>query len=135
LNEQIDLRLGDSLLGFLKEGHPARHQTNYNVIDSALVQGGLAPSLSYSGKVFGTGESNLYLGVAAHYYVGAAYARSNGSGGFTTGDTIFAGANPVTPNFTGVSSYSKWGNSYGHGFGADAGFAWVSGPIVFGFGV
>lgn len=135
LHDEVHFQLGDSLLGFLKEGHPAQHQTLYDVRDTAVVQGGLAPSVGYSGRVWGNEQTGLYVGVAAHYYIGAAYGRSSGSAGFTTGDTIFAGPNPVTPAVSAVTSYSRWGNQAGHGIGGDVGIAWVSGPIVFGFGI
>ncbi len=135
IHDQVQLQLGDSLLALLKEAHPAQHRTLYDLRDTAIVQGGIAPSIGYSGRLYGNDERALYIGVSAHYYIGAAYGRSGGSAGFTTGDTIFAGPNLVTPSITAQSSYSKWGNSTGHGIGADIGFAWVSGPIVFGFGI
>jgi len=135
LHDDVELQLGDSLLAFLKDGHPAEHRTLYNVTGSAIAQAGIAPSLGYSGKVFGDSAGSLYLGVAGHYYMGLAYGSSNGTAGFTTGDTIFAGPNIVTPNVRVQSATSKYGNSMGHGVGADVGMAWVSGPIVFGVGV
>ncbi len=135
LHDEVNLQLGDSLLAFLKQAHPAHDSTLYNVLGNALAEGGLAPTLGYAGRVFGNEDRGLYLGASAHYYIGAAYGSSSGSGGFTTGDTIFAGPNPVRPNGVATTSYSKWGNTFGHGVGVDAGVAWVSGPIVFGFGV
>jgi hypothetical protein len=135
LHDQVQFQLGDSLLALLKEAHPAQHQTLYDLQDTAIVQGGIAPSIGYSGRLYGNDQRALYIGVSAHYYMGVAYGRSSGSAGFTTGDTIFAGPNVVTPSVIGQTSYSKWGNSMGHGVGADVGLAWVSGPIVFGIGM
>jgi len=135
LHDDVELQLGDSLLAFLKDGHPAAHNTLYNVVASATVEGGFAPSIGYSGKVYGDSSRSIYVGVAGHYYFGAAYGSSSGTAGFTTGDTIFAGPNIVTPKLTAQNAYSKWGNTMGHGVGADVGIAWVSGPIVFGVGV
>ncbi len=135
LHNEVELQLGDSLLALLKDAHPARHQTLYNVLGNGLAEGGLAPSVGYSGRVYGNEDRSMYAGVGVHYYLGAAYGSSTGSGGFTTGDTIFAGANPVRPDLRATTSYSKWGNSLGHGVGVDAGVAWVAGPIVFGVGV
>ena len=135
LNDEVNLQLGDSLLAFLKDAHPAQHRTLYNVTGNGIVQGGFAPSIGYAGRVWGDADRSLYVGAAAHYYLGLAYGSSNGSAGFTTGDTIFGGANPVTPQLAATTSYSKWGNTFGHGVGFDVGVAWVSGPIVFGVGV
>jgi hypothetical protein len=135
LHDDVELQLGDNLLAFLKDAQPAQHRTRYSVDGDGLVEGGIAPSAGYSGRLYGDASRALYVGVAAHYYMGLAYARSFGTGGFTTGDTIFAGPNPVTPDLTLQTRYSKWGNSRGHGVGFDVGFAWVSGPIEFGIGV
>jgi hypothetical protein len=135
LHNDVEFQLGDNLLAFLKNAQPAQHRTLYSADGNALVEGGVAPSVGYSGRLFGDDTRALYVGVAAHYYIGLAYARSVGTGGFTTGDTIFAGPNPVTPNLVLQTTYSKWGNSKGHGVGFDLGFAWVSGPIEFGIGV
>src|SRR5207247_6761405 len=119
-----------SLLAFLKDAHPARHQTLYNVLGNGLAEGGFAPSVGYSGRVYGSEERSMYAGVGVHYYLGLAYGGSTGSGGFTTGDTIFAGPSPVWPAVAASSSYSQWGNSLGHGGGVDAGVGWVAGAIV-----
>jgi hypothetical protein len=135
LHEDVGLQLGDNLLAFLKAAQPAQHNTRYSIDGNGLVEGGIAPSAGYSGRIFGSDNTAVYVGAAAHYYIGAAYARTVGTGGITTGDVIFAGPNPVTPDATVQTSYSKWGNSKGHGVGFDVGFAWVSGPIEFGVGV
>ncbi len=135
LHDDVAFELGDSLLAFLKEGHKAQHQTSYDVLGDVLVEGGFAPSVSYAGRLYGNEDRGLYLGGGAHYYVGVAYGHSVGLGGFTTGNTIFAGPSPVTPELSGTTSYSKYGNSFGHGVGFDVGLAWVTGPITFGFGV
>jgi hypothetical protein len=135
LHDDVELQLGDNLLAFLKNAQPAQHNTRYSVDGNGLVEGGIAPSAGYSGRIFGNDDNALYIGAAVHYYIGAAYGRSVGTGGFTTGDTIFAGPNPVKPDATVQTSYSKWGNAKGHGVGFDLGFAWVSGPIEFGVGV
>ena len=135
LHDDVESQLGDNLLAFLKNAQPAQHRTRYSADGDALVEGGVAPSVGYSGRLYGDDNHALYVGVAAHYYIGLAYWRSVGTGGFTTGDTIFAGPNPVTPDLVLQTNYSKWGNSKGHGVGVDVGFAWVSGPIEFGIGV
>jgi hypothetical protein len=75
------------------------------------------------------------VGGAIHYYVGVGYARTDGTAGFITGDTLFGGSNPVTPDGRTLTQYSKPGNTLGHGIGGDVGVAWVSGPIEIGVGV
>jgi hypothetical protein len=69
-------------------------------------------------------------------YYGAAYFRAVGSGGFTTGDTLFAGSNPVTPQVDFLSyrdnDYTK---SFGRGIGGDVGIVLISGPLEIGLGV
>src|SRR5256884_9822721 len=66
---------------------------------------------------------SLYVGGALHYYLGAGYARTDGTAGFLTGDTIFGGTNPVTPLGATFTQYSKAGNTLGHGIGGDVGVA------------
>jgi hypothetical protein len=102
---------------------------------NGLVEAGFAPSIGYAGRVAGDSTGGFYVGGAVHYYIGLAYYRmSNGVAGFTTSNPLF-GANPVTPTASGLSEYSKWGNTPGHGVGGDVGVAWVSGPIELGLGV
>ena len=135
LDDEVDLQLNDSLLAFLKNAHPAEPLTEYDVIGNGIVQGGFAPTVGYSGRLYGDDKAGFYFGAALHYYLGVAYGSTTGQGGFTTGNPIFGGANPLTPNLTGETSYSRWGNALGHGVGGDVGVAWVSGPMTIGFGV
>jgi hypothetical protein len=135
LQDDVQFQLGDNLLNFLKGAQPAQHRTRYSADGDGLVAGGIAPSVGYSGRLYGDDRRALYVGVAAHYYIGLAHGRGIGTGGFTTGDTIFAGPNPVTPDLVLQTQYSKWSDAKGHGVGVDVGFAWVSGPIEFGIGV
>ena len=138
-NHDVGFLLGDSLRGFLKDGDSARTNTTYNLLGDGLIQGGLAPTLSFSGRVTGVGSDNedgIYLGAAVRSYYGAAYFRAVGSGGFTTGDTLFAGSNPVTPQLDFLS-YRDNGTtqSFGRGFGGDVGIVMISGPLEVGLGV
>jgi len=135
MQNDVGIELGDTLLAFLRDAEPARDSTRYNVLGDGLLQGGFAPSLGYAGRVAGDSAVGLYVGGAVHYYLGVAYARVKGDGGFITGDTIFAGVNPVTPDVHALTQYSKAGNSLGHGVGGDIGVAFVSGPIELGVGV
>lgn len=135
LHDDLEFQLGDTLLAFLKNAQPAQHRAPYDVTVDGLAAIGFAPSVGYSGKIAGDTAHALYFGAALHYYLGSAYARTVGTGGFTTGDTIFAGSNIVTPSLVYQTQYSKFGKALGHGVGADVGFAWVSGPLEFGVGV
>ncbi|HEU5261569.1 MAG TPA: hypothetical protein VFU41_09130 [Gemmatimonadales bacterium] len=135
LHNEVGFQLGDTLLAFLRDAQPAQNNTTYNLLGDALLQGGFAPTVGYAGRIVGDSATGLYVGAALHYYLGAAYARVTGDGGFITGDTIFAGPNPVTPDVHALTQYSKAGNSPGRGVGGDVGIAFVSGPIELGVGV
>jgi hypothetical protein len=135
----VGFLLGDSLRAFLKNADSARTNTTYNVLGDALVQGGLAPTLSFSGRLTGVDSDNedgVYLGAAVRSYYGAAYFRADGSGGFTTGDTLFAGPNPVTPQLDFLTYRDNDARkTFGRGFGGDVGVVWISGPLEIGVGV
>ena len=135
LHYDLGVQLNDKLLAFLRDSVEAQPRTGYGVFGNGIAEGGFAPTVSYAGRVAGDSSTGLYLGGALHYYLGAAYARSSISAGFTTGDSIFTGPNPVTPHDSGLTSYSKPGNALGHGVGGDVGIAWISGPIELGVGV
>jgi hypothetical protein len=104
---------------------------------SATVLGaaGFAPTLGWAGRVSGADDQGVFIGANAHYYLGLVYGESHGSGGFTTGDTLFAGANPVTEQLGARTSVSKFGNKFGTGVGADLGAVWIKGPLEVGFGI
>jgi hypothetical protein len=135
LHYDLGVQLNDNLLGFLRDSVQAQPQTGYGVFANGIAEGGFAPSVSYAGRVTGDSSNGLYVGGALHYYLGVAYIRSSNSAGFRTGDSIFTGPNPVTPLDSGLTSYSRAGNAFGHGVGGDVGVAWISGPIELGVGV
>jgi len=135
VQDKIGFTLNDSLRAFLKEAHPAAHTTAYDVIADGVVQGGFAPEVGFSGRIWGTDERALYVGAAVHYYQGVGYTSAHGPAGFTTGDTIFTGNNPVTPDLDITIAYSQFGNSFGHGVGSDFGLVWVAGPFEVGAGI
>jgi len=135
LHHDGEFQLGDNLLGFLRDSQPARHNTLYSADVHGLVAGGFAPTVSYAGRVAGDTAQGFYVGGAVHYYVGVGYGRTDGMVGDSTGDTLFAGPNPVNPIGRTLTQYSKPGNTLGHGIGGDIGIAWVSGPIEIGVGV
>lgn len=134
-DHEVGFQLDSALLGFLRQQHPARNNTNYTSQGDGIVQAGLAPTLGYAGRVWGDSSRGIYLGAAVHYYLGATYASVAGTAGILTGDTLFAGSNPVTPTVNALVNYSKPGHSLGHGFGTDVGVVYVTGPVEVGFGI
>jgi hypothetical protein len=134
-DHEVGFQLGDTLLRFLRQKDPARTNTTYASAGDAIIQGGLAPTLGYAGRVWGDSSRGVYVGAAVHYYLGIAYGAVEGTAGIVTGDTLFAGSNPVSPTVDALVKYSKAGNSLGRGVGADVGFVYVSGPVEVGFGV
>jgi len=133
LHDEAGLQLGDTLLGFLRDSQPADKSTPYTINGDGILEGGFAPSIGYAGRITGDTATGLYVGGAVHYYLGVAYARTSGVGGFRTGDPIFGAS--VKPTISAVTEYSNAGNSLGHGVGGDVGVAWISGPIELGVGV
>jgi hypothetical protein len=134
-DHEVGFQLGDTLLRFLRQKDPARTNTTYASNGDFVIQGGFAPTLGYAGRVWGDTTRGIYVGAAVHYYLGVAYGSVNGTAGFVTGDTLFAGSNPVTPTVDALVQYSKAGNSLGRGVGGDLGFVYVSGPVEVGVGV
>lgn len=138
-NHDLGFLLGDSLRAFLKDGDSARTNTTYDLLGDGIVQAGMAPTLSFSGRVTGVGSDNddgVYLGAAVRSYYGVAYFRAVGSGGFTTGDTLFAGPNPVSPQLEALTYRDNGATStFGKGFGGDVGVVMISGPLEVGVGV
>ncbi len=135
LHDEVGFQLDDTLLAFLQQAQPARDNTTYSLTGDGLAEAGFAPSLGFAGRIAGDTAQGLYLGVTGHYYLGVAYGKVNGTGGFLTGDTLFAGKNIVTPVLNAREQYSRAGNSFGHGVGADVGLVYVAGPIELGVGV
>ncbi len=135
LHDEVGFQLDDTLLAFLQQAQPARDNTTYSLTGDGIAEAGFAPSLGFAGRIAGDTAQGLYVGVTGHYYLGVAYGKVNGTGGFLTGDTLFAGTNIVTPVLKAREQYSKAGNSFGHGVGADVGLVYVSGPIELGVGV
>src|SRR3989442_12613890 len=135
LHDDIGFTLGDTLLGFLRDSQPARPRTRYSILGDGTLETGFAPSVGYAGRIAGDTATALYLGGALHYYVGLAYGHVTGDGGFTTGDSIFTGPTPVKPDARAITTYSKFGNSVGHGIGGDIGVALMTGPHVVDAGV
>ncbi len=135
VQDKVGFTLNDSLRAFLHDAQPAAHNTAYDVVGDGIVQGGFAPEIAFSERVWGNDDRGLYLGGAVRYYQGVAYTSAHGPAGFTTADTIFKGNNPVSPDLDLTIAYSKFGNSFGHGVGSDFGVVWVAGPFEIGAGI
>jgi len=136
LQYEVGFTLDDSLRRVLKEADSVRANTTYRILGDGIVQAGLAPTVSYAGRVLrGAGgdesDDGLYLGAALHYYQGVTYARGTGPGGFTTGNPVF-GTTPVALLDDTLYTSNK---PFGKGFGGDVGIAFVSGPFEVGAGV
>ncbi len=139
IQEDAGFTLGDTLRNFLRNADSARVRTRYFLNVDGKGQGGFAPTISYAGRLGGgapDSDDGFYVGGALHYYFGVAFARASGLAGFRTGDTLFAGPNPVTPNVDAlVYTANQIGKQYGHGVGGDVGIAYVAGPVELGVGV
>lgn len=134
-DHEVGFQLDSALLGFLREQHPARTNTDYTGTGDGIAQGGFAPTLGYSGRIWGDSSRGFYIGAAVHYYLGVAYGSATGPVGIHTGDSLFTGSNPVTPTVDARVQYSKAGNSFGHGIGTDVGMVYASGPVEVGLGI
>jgi hypothetical protein len=132
---EVNVEAGDTLLAFLKEAMPAQSNTRYNLLGDVTAQSGISPYLGWAGRIVGQEDRGLFFGATLRYYMGFAYGTSAVDAGFTTADTIFSSANPVAPDLTANTAYSKWGNSLGTGIGGDVGFVLVSGPLELGIGL
>ncbi len=132
----IGFTLDDSLRRVLKQADSVRSNSTYTIIGDGLAQSGIAPTISYSGRLtHGAGgadsDDGFYLGGAVHYYMGVGYGRARGPAGFTTGSPVFGTAPiPLLDDTLWTSN-----RSFGTGFGGDAGLAWISGPFEVGLGV
>jgi hypothetical protein len=134
MNQDFGVALGDNLRAFLKDAQGALPNTRYNLVTDVTAQTGVAPFVGYSRRVLGDDNGGLYLGAALRYYLGGAYGHADGDVGFITGDTIFDTAG-LLEDVGGIVRYSKFGNSFGTGFGGDVGFVYTSGAVEFGFGI
>ena len=135
VNNEIVVRLDDSLRAVLKDAAPVRPNSSYGVGIDGILQGGLAPEVSWAGRVLGDSAAGLYVGGAARYYLGTMYAALDGQATLTTGDTIFSSVNPLTEDVAGRLLSADPAVAAGTGIGADLGLVWAAGPLELGFGV
>jgi hypothetical protein len=105
-----------------------------SLLSDAVAQGGLAPTVSFAGRLTHGAdpatEDGLYLGGALHYYLGATFGRLTGPARILVGNPIF-GTTPAA----GVNDTLRTSNkANGRGVGGDVGLVWVSGPFEVGVG-
>ena len=136
LEYDVRFQLDTALRNFLVSDSSARPNTPYSVNVDGVAQAGLAPTVSFAGRILrGIGgdatDDGLYVGGALHYYLGATYGRAVGPAGFTTGNPVLAST--PTPLLDGNVFTSQKPN--GHGVGGDVGVVWISGPFEVGAGV
>jgi hypothetical protein len=132
-----ELTLSDNLRDALRDAVPFTGNTRYGVTDEGRAQAAISFQAGYALRALhvpSAGESQtndprrngataLYLGAAPKYLLGLAYADAHAVGGVTTGDTLFAGGNPVTIDMDTENRYAAVGSDggTGHGFGSDVG--------------
>ncbi len=136
LEYDVRFQLDTALRNFLVSDSSARPNTPYSVNVDGVAQAGLAPTVSFAGRILrgvasDDTDDGLYIGGALHYYLGATYGRAVGPAGFTTGNPVL-GSTP-TPLLDGNVFTSQKPN--GHGVGGDVGVVWISGPFEVGAGV
>jgi len=83
------------------------------------------------------GAAALYLGAAPKYFWGLAYGSLLGSGGVTTGDTLFGSGDPVAIDMAVRTRHAAIGGDggSGHGTGADVGGVAFCDNWEFGLGI
>src|SRR5438094_5831174 len=64
VHDDVEFQLGDTLLGFLRDSQPARHNTRYSALVHGLVEGGFAPTVSYAARIAGDSTQEIW-GVSA----------------------------------------------------------------------
>jgi len=106
-----------------------------SLLSDAIAQAGLAPTVSFAGRLTHGADpatdDGLYLGGAVHYYLGATYGRLTGPAQIQVGNPIFG----TTPAVALADTLRTSNQHNGKGVGGDVGFVWVSGPFEVGVGV
>jgi hypothetical protein len=105
-----------------------------SLLSNAVAQAGLAPTVSFAGRLTHgedpATEDGLYIGGAVHYYLGATFGQLTGPAQILVGNPIF-GTTPAA----GINDTLRTSNQHnGHGVGGDVGLVWVSGPFEVGVG-
>jgi hypothetical protein len=132
-----ELILDDKLRDALKDAVPFTGNTRYGLTDEGRAQAAVSFQAGYAFRALHkasehetdsndprrNGSTALYVGGAPKYLLGIAYGDVHGVGGVTTGDTLFAGGNPVTIDMDTQTRNALAGGDggTGTGFGSDVG--------------
>jgi hypothetical protein len=129
--------LSDDLRNALRDAVPFTGNTRYGLGDegraqaAVAFQAGVAFRATHSGAPDEeenpdprrNGTTAVYLGAAPKYLWGIAYGDAQSVAGVTTGDTLFAGSNPVAFDMDTRNRYAVIGGAggTGSGLGSDVG--------------
>jgi len=132
-----ELTLSNELRDALRDAVPFTGNTRYGATDEGRAQAAISFQAGYALRALHTasdgekdspdprrnGATALYLGAAPKYLLGLAYGDVHAIGGVTTGDTLFAGSNPVTIDMDTETRNAVVGGDggTGTGFGSDVG--------------
>ena len=132
-----ELTLSNELRDALRDAVPFTGNTRYGVTDEGRAQAAISFQAGYAFRALHkasekeddssdprrNGSTALYLGAGPKYLLGLAYGDVHATGGVTTGDTLFAGSNPVTIDMDTETRYAVVGGDggTGTGFGSDVG--------------
>src|SRR5260221_12885078 len=126
-----ELILSDPLRDALRDAVPFTGNTRYGATDEGRAQAAISFQAGYAVRALHTasegekdssdprrnGATALYLGAAPKYLLGLAYGDVHAVGGVTTGDTLFAGSNPVTIDMETETRNATVGGDGGSGTG------------------
>ncbi|TMQ66125.1 MAG: hypothetical protein E6K77_01795 [Candidatus Eisenbacteria bacterium] len=132
-----ELTLSDNLRDALRDAVPFTGNTRYGLKDEARAQAAISFQVGYALRALyrpspdegqnadprRNGSTSLYLGAAPKYLLGLAYGDAHSIAGATTGDTLFAGSNPVTIDMDTQTRHAVVGGDggMGSGLGSDVG--------------
>ena len=132
-----ELLLSDKLRDALRDAVPFTGNTRYGLTDEGRAQAAISFQFGYALRALHrpsqaetenpdprrNGSTSLYVGAAPKYLLGIAYADAHSIAGATTGDTLFAGSNPVTIDMDTQTRHAVVGGDggTGSGIGSDVG--------------
>ena len=136
LQYDVGFTLDSTLRGALRNADSVQSNDTLRVLGDGIAQAGLAPTVGFAWRILrGAGgndsDDGVYVGAAAHYYLGATYARGRGPAGLVTGTPVLGATPKVILDDTLYTS----NKANGHGAGGDVGIAFINGPFEVGFGV
>jgi hypothetical protein len=139
-----EFKLDPALRRALRDAEPFVGNTRYGTTDDGVAQAAVAWQAGMTARAFyhapadaNVGDQDdpsaddprrnsataLYVGAAPKYFWGLAYGSLKGSGGVTTGDTLFGSGDPVAIDMSVLTRDAAIGGDggSGHGTGADVG--------------